>query len=228
MKKHATPETTKEAIPAVIARVTDELYKAHAYFSKELFDGKLTTPVITLMPAGRKNALGWFRGDSWQIAGQRYSEINFCTEHLKRPFAELMETMIHEQVHQINSQSKIKDCSPQQRHNKKFKQAAELAGLAVEKMGRFGFAKTSLEGRSLAAVEKCPVDKGLFEIAREGISRRARGPKGREGIKRIAVDVSYDTKTLLDKCCNRSDPALAKCDVITEALGLYAEKHGVS
>lgn len=166
-------------------RLLAQLYLAFDYFNTHLAPKPLDHPMLVIVPAGRRNALGWMSADRWQMGGVKIHEINLCSEHLHRPFEDLMETLIHEMVHQSNREEGISDCNAQQRHNKKFQVRAESFGLKVEKMGRFGFAKTSLDEKAIKAVEevKKVLDLSIFEVARS----MTRGPKEKGGIKATGV-----------------------------------------
>lgn len=89
-------------------------------------------------------------------------------ESLRRPAEEILETLLHEMCHQRNTEPKIVDISPKshQYHNEKFKKAAEDAGLICQKMGRYGWAKTSLGPKALAVIRKHDIDRGAFALAR--------------------------------------------------------------
>lgn len=131
-------------------------------------------PVITIQSKGRKNALGWFGQDRWGNLDKSFHEINISAEHLNRDFLEVIETLIHELVHYVNhvrfirGQNDKPDCSSSQYHNKIFKNTCEEIGLNCEKMGRFGWASTSLTEELEARVDKFfrGEDRHAFSISR--------------------------------------------------------------
>ncbi len=179
-------------------RLMRGLYGAFDHFNEVLFDKRIKDqPMFTIAAAGRRRALGWFGADRWNISGGATHEINLSAEYIGRSFEELMETVIHEMVHHINRQEKIEDCNAQQRHNKKFKVAAESAGLVVAKpTDRFAFGHTSLGDRAKAAIEslKEKVDMKAFEVARNGVVKKTGGG----GTKSTAVVMDDGMKENLD------------------------------
>lgn len=130
--------------------VLDELHRAFDYFNEEFVDGILPKVIITIQESGRKNALGWYGKGFWsdKTCGGSACEINISAEHMNRSADSILETLLHEMAHLYNSVKKIRDVSSGQYHNKKFKTAAELFGLTVEKGGTRGWAWTTLGERA--------------------------------------------------------------------------------
>ena len=205
-----------EAPQNVTARLLTALYAAFDHFNAKLSPTPLPHPVLVLVPAGRRNALGWMGADRWQHGEHMMHEINLCSDHLKRPFEELMETLIHEMVHMSNREDKIDDCNAQQRHNKKFKARAEQYGLTVEKMGRFGFAKTALAEKAREAVDSLQVDRTIFELVRARMGTRVKGPKTTGVI--LDDGMKEDMGTILDQL-----PWLKTRSAARLALKFFAE-----
>lgn len=131
-----------------IRPIIEALEVAHAHFNGALFGGRLkTSPVITVQTKGRKNALGWYWSGRWVNGSGHPAELNMSAEDLKRPADQVLETLVHEMVHQAADEAGIKDTSRNGAyHNKKFRELAEKAGLCVpaEPDKRHGFAFTSL------------------------------------------------------------------------------------
>lgn len=131
-----------------IRPIIEALETAHAHFNGALFGGRLkTSPVITIQTKGRKNALGWYWAGRWQNGTSAPAELNMSAEDLKRPADQVLETLVHEMVHQAAHEAGVKDTSRNGAyHNKKFRELAEAAGLCVpaEPDKRHGFAFTSL------------------------------------------------------------------------------------
>ena len=137
---------------------------------EKLFNDEIKPCAITIQSKGRKNAYAWCSTDErWQNGKPESAvqEINFSAEHLNRPIKDMFETMIHELVHAWNSQHGIRDFSGQ-RHNKKFKTKCEKVGLKVEKMGKYGWADTTIEGGGIAdnLFKTLEIDKTVFNYAR--------------------------------------------------------------
>lgn len=131
-----------------IRPIIEALEGAHAHFNGALFAGRLkTSPVITIQTKGRKNALGWYWAGRWQNGSSAPAELNLSAEDLKRPYDAVLETLVHEMVHQAAHEAGIKDTSRNGAyHNKRFRELAEGAGLCVpaEPDKRHGFAFTTL------------------------------------------------------------------------------------
>ncbi|QEH61883.1 hypothetical protein SCHIN_v1c06860 [Spiroplasma chinense] len=111
-----------------------ELTSAHRQISRLCFSNELKPVKISIAQNSRsrsKLTLGDFRGNSGYVDGDM--QITIWTLCLNGDPFQLLETLMHEMVHQINHQNNIKDCENNQRHNKKFKEAALRAGLLVER-----------------------------------------------------------------------------------------------
>ena len=154
-------EMTYSLKPAI-----EELERGYQFFNQELFSGSLDSKIIiTIQTSGRKNALGWHWGNKWKNGSKSsIAEINLSAETLKA--SDPYETLIHEMAHHWNYQRGIKDVSRGQYHNKKFKEAAENAGLKVERFGNVGFGVTELGEVAKQAILKFKPQKEVFEILR--------------------------------------------------------------
>lgn len=75
-------------------------------------------------------------------------------EHLNRNPADIVETLLHESAHALNFARGIKDCSRNQYHNRRFKEAAEEVGLLVEQVPHYGFALTQLRPDTFTRYEE--------------------------------------------------------------------------
>lgn len=92
-----------------------------------------TKVVIVVQTRGtKKNLLGHFASTRWFTKeGEPIHEISIVAEQLLRDPFDVLETLTHELTHLHNDEQGIKDTSASQRHNKKFKAAAEDFGLVV-------------------------------------------------------------------------------------------------
>jgi hypothetical protein len=133
-----------------------ELYSAYDKLNKMKFEGKLGIPIITIQSQKilkkKVNVFGWFSKESWSYKETInfvitkeivYHEINIVAEYLNRPYEEIVETLLHEMVHQYNFENNIMDCKKNY-HNKMFKSEAERVGLIVEKIKIYGYGITRL------------------------------------------------------------------------------------
>ena len=77
-------------------------------------------------------------------------EIMVSGENLKRGATEVFGTLLHEAAHAFNLAQGISDTSANQYHNRRFKEAAELLGLEVHKLGTKGFARTTVPAATAA------------------------------------------------------------------------------
>lgn len=151
----------------------ETLYKAFDHFNAHFYDEDRRLPyaVINLGPAGRKQALGWFRNNSWipVDSADGIHEINISPEYLDRDPDQILETLLHEMAHMRNRCDDIADCNKAQYHNKHFKTAAEFLGLEVEKKGYRGYAWTSLGPDAKAAIDAIEFDLTPLKLPRPAI-----------------------------------------------------------
>lgn len=166
-KKNMSKQKTQKADRVQHLEIVKSLYKAFDHFNSH-YGLDLPTPVINVGAAGRRQALGWFYGESWENKdGTVQHEINISAEYLSRKPDDVLETMIHEIVHMVNRVAGVKDCSAgSQYHNKHFKNKAEELGLEVTKSGYRGWAWTKLGEGAKAAIKALPFDKQVFSIKR--------------------------------------------------------------
>tara|TARA_Y100000310_G_C20350646_1_gene654179 strand:- start:139 stop:750 length:612 start_codon:yes stop_codon:yes gene_type:complete len=124
--------------------------------------------------------MGFFSRDRFQdnTNGETLGLINYCPEffNAKRLKYEetnalqLVETIVHECVHMLNSANGFKDCS-KQRHNLKFKETAEALGLECVGDGKdkkIGWGHTKLGDKLKAEALNLAIDpEALRYFARE-------------------------------------------------------------
>lgn len=178
--------------------VIDKLEILFDKFNRKYFENELAKPIITVSPDTTSGAYGWCT--TWKAWKDKkddesddkvidistitkedvnkskeepgYYEINMCAEHLSRPFTDICGTLIHEMVHLLNLQRKIKDTSRSGKyHNKKFKQTAEEHGLEVSKDDKYGWCKTKLSPETKQWIIDSCSDEDCFSIYRSSIPK---------------------------------------------------------
>lgn len=115
-------------IPSI--KLLEDIFKLA---NKKFYKNELQNVVLTLSK-GEKGTLGWFTvGKQWVSAdGEKYHEINVCSNYLNRPFESVLSTILHEMVHLYCEQNEIQDTSRGNTyHNKNFKKYGEMFGLMV-------------------------------------------------------------------------------------------------
>jgi len=107
--------------------------------------------VVTIHPAGARQALGWFWAGRWANGvADKLNEINLSAEHLK---GDVGEVLLHELAHAENHANGLKDCAGKV-HNARFKAMAERLGLEVLPRDRrvgYGFTKRGPEADAFLA-----------------------------------------------------------------------------
>ncbi|HBV97360.1 MAG: hypothetical protein JL50_08685 [Peptococcaceae bacterium BICA1-7] len=109
-----------------------------------------------------------FGGKIWRSsreAGGNW-EINICAEYLSRSIQETAGTLLHEMAHLYNAQRDIDDCNSNQYHNSHFKDAAEMAGLIVERSAPYGWALTRPAPETESWINTLNVDEKAFSVFR--------------------------------------------------------------
>lgn len=202
-------------------KLMEEMYRAF-YFFNQHFDAKLPRPVISVATAGKKKALGWFAHDSWQTKDKdSMHEITICAEAMVKGVEQAMEILIHEMAHMRNFEDKIDDCNSEtQRHNMKYKAAAEKFGLIVKNVPRFGFAKTEI-GEPLRKVinDQFKPNLELFELFRKqynGKKKKEKDPN--KGL--TPVMIGKDTKQLI--ATTSAAMGMTQKEFTTNAVNSYA------
>jgi len=135
---------------------------------------KKVKPIITISPAGRRKALGWFGSNFWQDKeNNTFHEINISAEYMTRPVEEIFETLLHEMAHMHNHALGIDDCTVTQYHKKSFKSRAEFYGLVVAKMRGKGYAHTILGDGGTKAIQALKPNAAIFKILRVPMNKGA-------------------------------------------------------
>ena len=140
-----------------------ELYRSFDILNKKYFNNGLIVPVITIQTNNRKNSAGWFTVQKiWESkTGDpsidkdyvAFHEINICSEGLNRTSELIIETLLHEMVHYQNTVADIKDMSNGNKHNKRFKEAAEKVGLICDKDAKYGYGSTRPSEQLVAFIQ---------------------------------------------------------------------------
>jgi len=100
---------------------------------------------------GRLVKLGHWWAGRWIADGEPRGEVLLAGEALHLPAGDVFEVLLHEAAHGLNAARHIKDTSRGGRyHNRRFQQTAETLGLAVAKLGPYGWANTSLAADTTA------------------------------------------------------------------------------
>ena len=176
MPKTDTPTVPIESIRPAIA----ELERAALWAVDSLGMDIITDPItIVVQTRGRKTVCGWFSTKRWATKeGVEVDEVTITAERLQDAPADIIETLIHEMVHVQANHLGIKDVSKSGRHNKKFKELAELAGLEVEApFNSHGFSYTSLSGGLAVRVEKeFKPDYTAFNMFRQLVPKAPKQP----------------------------------------------------
>lgn len=153
--------------------IVKEMENLFDRFNAYLFNNEVEKPIITVSSDTTGGAYGWCTTHKvWKSDDEEYYEINICAEYLDRPIKEVCATLLHEMVHLDNIKKGIKDVSSNgYYHNKKFKETAEAHGLVIEKMGSYGWTKTSLQESTEKWIEE-NIDYEKFNLARTSKKRR--------------------------------------------------------
>ena len=124
-----------------MSRLTGLLEKAFNLLNADWFDGRLETPIITVIPTPRAYA-HYTTVNVWDTANGARREINVASGSLDRSLEEIIASLMHEMVHMWNDMIlNIQDTSRNgSYHNRLFAIEAEKHGLTVEKSSKYGYA----------------------------------------------------------------------------------------
>ena len=136
-----------------MSRLTGMLEKAFKLLNEDWFEGKLETPIITVIPTPRAYA-HYTTANVWKTTSGGKREINIASGTLDRPIEEIVASLQHEMVHMWNDTvMNVQDCSRGgQYHNRHFAKEAVKRGLTVERHEQYGYALTSYDETLLAWV----------------------------------------------------------------------------
>ena len=177
MATKATEEMRIESLRPGLA----ELERALQWVARKT--GVDSDPVVPVIQTkGKKaNCVGWFAADSWSTReGTLCHEITFTAESLTLEPMDIIATAVHETVHLWCHSMGLKDVSGGGRHNKVFKEYAELLGLECAKPsdGR-GYAYTTPS----EVLEKAIEQEFKPDVAAFNVFRVAMPPKPKAASK---------------------------------------------
>ena len=122
-----------------MSRAVSQLEHIYNALNTDFFGGALLTPVITVQ--SKPGTCGHFTpAKVWVRSEDMTHELNISAETLNYPIEELIDTILHEQVHLYCEMHGIKDTSRRGTyHNKRFKEQAEAHGLTCYMTERYGW-----------------------------------------------------------------------------------------
>lgn len=153
-----------------MSRLTGMLEKAFHMINADWFEGRLETPIITVIPTPRAYA-HYTTANVWKTTNGGKREINIASGTLDRPLEEIIASLMHECVHMYNDMVlNVQDCSRGgMYHNRQFAIEAAKHGLTVEKSDTYGYAFTTynedlldwvIAHDELREIELCRVNPG--------------------------------------------------------------------
>lgn len=128
------------------------------WFVEDVLGEAVQFPVtVNIRPMGKRSLTkyGHFTVEpAWSTReGNPVWEIGIVAEHLNRTPREIATTVFHEAIHVYNYSRNEKDTAKSGRHNRVFAEAAEQAGLIVEKHSKHGHVTTGMTDELWAKVE---------------------------------------------------------------------------
>ena len=189
-----------------------EIERAIAWAYEKYAGDYLGKPVTVVIQTGglmRKNCIGRFWSDQWSTReGDSVHEIAVSSFHLKADVLEIIHTAIHETVHLMNHEIDVKDCASNGRHNKKFKEAAEIFGLEcadpANTPASIGYGRTSLTDDLRGDIEKAfKPDYDAFRIFRNGLPVKPKKEPKRNSWACECTTVLLAAKQELDATCEK-------------------------
>lgn len=151
--------------PAVIAAE-----KLVEWFVEDVLGEAVNFPLtVNIRPFGKKSLTkyGHFTIEpNWSTReGNPVWEICLVAEHLSKDPRQTATTILHEAVHVYNFVRGEKDAAKSGRHNGTFAEAAETAGLIVQKDDKHGYVTTGISDELWEKIEQhCPVSVETFNL----------------------------------------------------------------
>lgn len=220
--QQTTPPVVNLPTPHPYQQVVNVLALAFDHFNAALLNGGLDeTPIIAVMPRGRRAAYGWFCSEKWKDKGTKRPEINISAEYLNRPIENVFGTLIHEMAHMYNAQEGIKDCNAAQYHNKHFKAVAEQMGLVVTRVPGKGWAQTTVGTLAKAAIDTfCQTEDTTVFTDFERLGDGG-GGAGRTGVVICTVPVHAHDKAWIEAHAGSCAPKMSQKDVVSMLIAHY-------
>lgn len=188
-----------------MSRLAGMLEKAFNLINADWFDGKLETPIITVIPTPRAYA-HYTTANVWDTANGGKREINIASGTLDRPLEDVIASLMHEMVHMWNDMIlNVQDTSRGgQWHNRLFAIEAEKHGLTVEKSPKYGYAVTTYDEKLLDWIIAHDEIREI-ELCRSNIWHNATGIGGKAtngGAPAATYTNSHSRKYICPKCGN--------------------------
>lgn len=138
-----TPPPSDDPVSSALVAACEQAWSDIKKHHPELPDAVIV--LGTGMKGGRLVKLGHWWQSQWVADGKARAEVLLAGEALHLPADDVLEILLHEAAHGVNSARGIKDTSRGGRyHNEKYKVTATEVGLHVERADPYGWAKTTL------------------------------------------------------------------------------------
>jgi hypothetical protein len=162
--------------------------------------------VPTIQSKGKKARCGgWFAPDRWSTReGQLCHEINFVAELLKEEPEIIVALAVHEVVHLWCHSLGLRDVSKGGRHNKVFKEYAEILGLVcADPTDSYGYGYTTAGPELAESIAKdCQPDVAMFSLFRVEMEPLEPKPKS-PSFKYSCGCTEFRTKDEVVATCNK-------------------------
>jgi len=166
--------------------------------------------VPTIQSKGKKARCGgWFAPNRWSTReGQMCHEINFTAELLKESPEVITALGVHEIVHLWCHSLGLKDTGNSGRHNKVFKEYAEIMGLVcADPVDWYGYGYTTAGPELAEQIEKeWQPDVALFNLFRVEVEKPEKVKKVKTPSFKYACGCTeFRTKAEVIATCNKED-----------------------
>lgn len=199
-----------------MSRLAGMLEKAFNLINADWFEGKLETPIITIIPTPRAYA-HYTTANVWNTANGGKREINIASGTLDRPVEDVIASLMHEMVHMWNDMIlNVQDTSRGgQWHNRLFAIEAEKHGLTVEKSPKYGYAVTTYDEALLDWIIAHDEIREI-ELCRSNIWHNASGIGGKvaDGGATSTTSTNSHSRKYVCPCCGNSVRATKEVRII--------------